>query len=141
MVLLTPLDRRGLGPADAVRDLPRPRLTGEGPVGVVADILGAVRLEGDAAVRRLTERFDRCHVDNLEIDPLAVRAALGAIEPSLRDALEVAADAIEAFHRTQRHAAGDTCTMGSASRASRFLSSARGATCPEAQRRSRRRRS
>ncbi|WP_431305399.1 histidinol dehydrogenase [Sediminicoccus sp. BL-A-41-H5] len=70
----------------------------------VADIIQQVRAEGDAALLRLTARFDgwspadttALHVTAAEMD-----AAIASIEPTLLAALDLAAQRIEAFHRAQ----------------------------------------
>lgn len=83
---------------DLAAVLPRPPAVGEGPVAAVRAILAEVEAGGDAAVRACTERFDRVVVDDLEVAPAALKAALEAIPAPLRHALEVAAAGIEAYH-------------------------------------------
>ncbi|MGZ8752749.1 MAG: histidinol dehydrogenase, partial [Acidimicrobiia bacterium] len=67
----------------------------------VREIIAAVRADGDDALRRYTERFDGCHVDALLVPPGAAKAALDAIEPELRSALELAAGRIRTYHEAQ----------------------------------------
>jgi histidinol dehydrogenase len=71
---------------------------------VVAGILGEVRALGDEALAEYTERFDR-HVlaaeDDWRITPQACRDAYDALEPKLREALELAAARIRAYHLDQ----------------------------------------
>lgn len=70
----------------------------------VAGIIAAVRAEGDAALLRLTARFDGWAPEGaaaLRVTPEAVDAACAAVAPGLMDALELAAARIEAFHRAQ----------------------------------------
>lgn len=71
----------------------------------VAAIVAQVRSEGDAALAELTERFDR-HPLNTDSDwriaPEACAAAFAALDPALREALELAADRIRAYHEAQR---------------------------------------
>lgn len=95
--MLRTLDLRG-HPAGAPFDLPRPDLGAEGPVEQVRAILAEVRTRGDAAVRELTERFDRVRLDELRVPEAAMEAALKAIPDELREALTEARDAIWAFH-------------------------------------------
>ncbi len=70
----------------------------------VAHILGEVRALGDQALAEYTERFDR-HVlaseDDWRIAPQACRDAYDALEPKLREALELAAERIRAYHQNQ----------------------------------------
>lgn len=67
----------------------------------VRRIIAAVRADGDDAVRRYTERFDGCRVDALLVPPDAAKAALDAIDPELRAALELAASRIRTYHEAQ----------------------------------------
>jgi len=71
--------------------------------GVVAEIIGAVRAQGDAALIEYTERFDRLALtaDALRMDPDEIERARAASDPDLLAALQKAADRIEAYHRKQ----------------------------------------
>lgn len=74
----------------------------------VADILAAVRAEGDAALLRFTARFDRwapASVAALSVSAETARAALERIAPEEARALRTAAERIRAFHERQ-HLAG-----------------------------------
>jgi histidinol dehydrogenase len=75
----------------------------------VAAIIDDVRARGDAAVLEATHRYDgleAASVGALEIAPADLRAALAAITPAQRDALEQAARRIRAFHERQLEACG-----------------------------------
>lgn len=63
------------------------------PVADVRPIEEEVRREGDAAVLRLTARYDApgASLASLRIDPAEAASALAVTEPRLRDAMEVAA--------------------------------------------------
>jgi len=71
---------------------------------VVSGILGEVRALGDEALAEYTERFDR-HVlaseDDWRIAPQACREAYDALDRTLREALELAAERIRAYHLAQ----------------------------------------
>lgn len=69
----------------------------------VAGILAAVRERGDAAVAEYTRRFDGHDLDQSgwQIDAGACRAAFAALNPELREALELAAARIRAYHAAQ----------------------------------------
>ena len=97
------LQRLDLRPVqgDVGPHLPRPEVAGAGPVAAVREILAQVRDGGDQAVRDLTERFDGVRIDSLLVPRAEVEAGLKAIPGNLRDALEAAASAITAYHRTQ----------------------------------------
>jgi len=104
--LLKRLDLRGV-PGDLAALLPRPELSGAGPVAAVRAILAEVRDGGDAAVRACSQRYDGVALDGLRVGADELGAALAGLAPLLREALEGARDAIIAFHRTQLHP--DTC--------------------------------
>jgi histidinol dehydrogenase len=84
----------------------------------VREILRAVRLEGDVALLRYTNQFDRrqeTDVAALEITGLAAYAE--AIDPALRHALEEAAAGIRDYHARQVQASweyvdGEGTTLG-----------------------------
>ncbi|HTN48615.1 MAG TPA: histidinol dehydrogenase [Burkholderiaceae bacterium] len=67
-------------------------------------IVDDVRARGDAALLEYTNRFDRtaaASIAELEIPRDAMRAALEDLPAAQREALQVAADRIRAFHREQ----------------------------------------
>lgn len=70
----------------------------------VTAILKAVRAGGDAALADYTQRFDRhdLNVSGWAVTPAECRAALDGISTTLRDALELAAARITAYHEKQR---------------------------------------
>jgi len=76
----------------------------------VAAILADVRARGDAAVADYTRRFDGHDLDQTgwRIPKARCQAALAALEPKLRAALELAADRIRAYHAAQKPADSET---------------------------------
>ncbi len=64
-------------------------------------IIADVREAGDAALLRYTEKFDRLTLtaDRLRVSAAELAAAEAAVDPAARDALVLARDRIEAFHR------------------------------------------
>jgi histidinol dehydrogenase len=75
----------------------------------VAQILDDVRRRGDAAVLEYTARFDgvtASSVAALEIGRAELAAALDAITPAQRQALEAAADRVRSYHERQLDACG-----------------------------------
>ena len=70
----------------------------------VRDILGEVKARGDAALVDYSMRFDGYalnHDDDWVITADQCREAYEELEPDLRDALELAAERIRAYHRDQ----------------------------------------
>ncbi len=79
----------------------------------VAAILADVQQRGDAAVLEYTERFDgvkAASVASLEIGHAELHAALAAITPAQRSALEFAADRVRDYHQRQLEACGRSWT-------------------------------
>ena len=77
------------------------------PAGVestVAAIIADVRQHGDAALFDYTARFDRLELTaaTIEISQDELAAALAAITPASRQALELAAERISRFHAKQK---------------------------------------
>lgn len=70
----------------------------------VRDIVHGVRTEGDAALLRYTEAFDRVKLSptELRITPDELQAAYSLVEPSFLTALRTAAANIRAFHTKQK---------------------------------------
>ena len=75
----------------------------------VRTIIASVRDEGDAALRAFTEKFDRHDLNETgwRIERAECVAALEALAPDLRAALELAHARITAYHEKQRPADSD----------------------------------
>ena len=69
----------------------------------VADIISDVRTRGDAALIELTERFDRqtLTAETLRIPAGEIDAAIAKVPAAERQALDLAADRIRAYHARQ----------------------------------------
>lgn len=69
----------------------------------VADILSQVKQSGDEALRGYTQKFDGFDLDSegWQIDVADCKAAYDAIDDELREALELAAQRIAAYHQAQ----------------------------------------
>ena len=77
----------------------------------VADILQAVRQEGDAAVLRLSQQLDglqAASVAELEIPASELQAAFDGLPQAQRQALQQAAARIRSYHEAQKKAAGQS---------------------------------
>jgi histidinol dehydrogenase len=75
----------------------------------VALILADVKKRGDAAVLETTNRFDRLSansVTDLEIGQAELQAALTSLTPERRQALEMAAQRVRAYHEVQKNECG-----------------------------------
>ena len=73
----------------------------EGVSAIVSGLLNEIREEGNTALRSQIARFDRWEPTSdaqLRVDPAQMRAAYDAIDPALRDALQLAYDRIRDYH-------------------------------------------
>ena len=98
------------GFAQAFRELVDARREADADVARdVRTIVASVRDEGDAALHAFTRKFDRHDLNDTgwRIEKADCAAALDALEPKLRDALQLAADRITAYHEKQKPADSD----------------------------------
>jgi histidinol dehydrogenase len=98
------LDARSAGFETAFRDLLAAKRETDDDVGrAAADIIEAVRRDGDDAVIAFTRRFDRLTLTpaSMRISPQEIDAAAATCPRETLEALDVAAARIEAFHRRQ----------------------------------------
>ena len=68
---------------------------------VVARIVGDVRREGDAAVRRYSQRFDGSADAPMEVERSEVEAAFAEVPAELLESLRYAAERVRVFHELQ----------------------------------------
>src|SRR3954467_461473 len=81
----------------ALRDLEARRgAANDDAMRVAGEMIAGVRARGDAFVREQVARFDAVTIDDLLVIPRDV-----SIDPAMRDAIELAIERIEAFHRPQ----------------------------------------
>ena len=76
----------------------RPRTDTSALEAVCREIFDQVRTEGDAALRRYTERFDRVKVSDLAVSAEEFDRAQELVPPSLQQAIRTARENIEGFH-------------------------------------------
>jgi histidinol dehydrogenase len=67
----------------------------------VSSILTDVRSEGDAALRKYTQRFDGAIIDAIEVSKDEIEKAYKSIDEDLIKHLEIAASNIRKFHEAQ----------------------------------------
>ena len=68
----------------------------------VRAIVENVAENGDSALLAYCARFDGAALDSLEVTEKEIDAAMAAISPQLKKAMETAAENIRAFHSAQR---------------------------------------
>ncbi|MBE7062985.1 MAG: histidinol dehydrogenase [Ruminococcaceae bacterium] len=69
--------------------------------GIVSGIIETVRKDGDAALFRYTEEFDRAKLSSLRVTKEEIDAAVAAVSPRFLAVLRTAADNIRKFHEKQ----------------------------------------
>ena len=83
-------------------ELTKPRGSHADVSSSVREILEAVRTEGDAALFRFTERFDRVHLESLSVSQEEWQEALAKVDGAFLDILKQAAENIRCYHEQQR---------------------------------------
>ncbi len=66
-----------------------------------AEIIAAVRRDGDEALRYYAKKFDRTDLGEIEVPQETLERAAASLDPALRAILEEAAENIRDFHRRQ----------------------------------------
>jgi histidinol dehydrogenase len=69
----------------------------------VAEIVAKVRHQGDAALRELTEKFERRQLTSIELSRKDWEEQAARTKPEVRQALAEAARRIRAYHELERH--------------------------------------
>ncbi|MCE0489486.1 histidinol dehydrogenase [Pantoea sp. Mb-10] len=82
--------------------LQRPAISASASISeTVQSVLRQVNVEGDAALRELSARFDKAQVENLRVSADEMQAAGDRLSNTLKDAMAVAVKNIETFHNAQ----------------------------------------
>jgi histidinol dehydrogenase len=81
--------------------LKRPALDTLALQSKVRAVLQDVKEEGDAALRKYTERFDGLVLENIAVSAAEIAEAAGALPAALKQAIETAAGNIRRFHEKQ----------------------------------------
>ncbi len=93
---------QNLSPSEQKQSLRRPAQSqSEDLRKAVQDILTRVRAEGDQALLSYTESFDKIRLASMSVSAAERAEALAQLSPRTWDALRIARDNIERFHRQQ----------------------------------------
>lgn len=79
----------------------RPTIKIEDLNELISSVFQTVEKMGDAAVRGYTKRFDRVEINATKVNPSEIKRACELVPQSLKDAIELAAQNIRAFHTSQ----------------------------------------
>ncbi|HWS57990.1 MAG TPA: histidinol dehydrogenase, partial [Actinotalea sp.] len=104
--MISRIDLRGrsLTARQLAAALPRPELDVAGAAEQVAPVLQDVRARGAVALRDLSERFDGVRPVHLRVPTHVLAAALAALDPLVRAALEESIARVRTVHAAQRPA-------------------------------------
>lgn len=91
--------------------LQRPRMEVKALDDIVRTVLDEVREQGDQAVAKYTEKFDKAKLSQFEVTEAEVKAAEAALDEDLKKAILIAKENIESFHRQQGTAVSIVETM------------------------------
>ena len=69
----------------------------------ISQILKDIKLNGDTAVRKYTEKFDNVVLDNFLVSEIEINEAIASVDEKLKSAILKAKTNIETFHRSQIH--------------------------------------
>lgn len=68
----------------------------------VKPVMEAIRLEGDAAVKRYTKQFDGVEISDIQVSKSELRMASREVSDDLKSAIQLAYENIKTFHAAQR---------------------------------------
>lgn len=71
---------------------------------IVSEVFKAVKEEGDLAVKRYTQQFDKLSLDKFIVEKTEIERAITRVDPKLKAAINLAKENIEAFHHAQKTA-------------------------------------
>ena len=96
------IDWSALDERSRAQALARPKpMRDAAQIATVRSLLADVRARGDAALRELTARFDRCDLDDFSVGADEFAAARSEVGADVREAMRNAIARVEAFHTAQ----------------------------------------
>lgn len=101
--MIQTLDLRGRHPSRAeLADLvPRARVDVAVASEAAATLIADVRDRGEQALREQASRFDRAEPDSIRVDPARITAAVSALDPAVRAAIEEAISRVRVASQAQ----------------------------------------
>jgi len=82
--------------------LKRPTIDNKSLESIVGAILQDVKLNGDAAVKKYSAKFDGVELNELKVSDTEIAAAISLIDEELKAAIELAKKNITVFHEAQK---------------------------------------
>lgn len=80
----------------------RPVMSADSMKNIIDSVFHKVQMEGDAALRELTLKFDKVDITSLLVLPQEIEKAKNLINDNLKNSIERAYHNIHSFHRAQR---------------------------------------
>ncbi len=80
----------------------RPHLELDALYDTVKTVLGEIRADGDSAVKKYEEKFDKAKLESLQVTADEMLEATKRVSPELLDAIRLAHSNIKKFHEAQR---------------------------------------
>lgn len=87
---------------DWTKILKRPTKTFYDLEGIVKDIFNDIELSGDEALRRYTKKFDKVDLSEIAVSKKEISDTENKIPETLKEAINIAKNNIEKFHRSQK---------------------------------------
>ena len=81
--------------------LQRPTATYEAIEPIAEAVFNEVKKEGDSALKKYTQKFDKVSIENFKITDAEIKEALNKVDPDLKKAIQLAKDNIYKFHKAQ----------------------------------------
>jgi histidinol dehydrogenase len=81
--------------------LSRPMMNTQHLERVVSEVIEAVKINGDEALRDFTLKFDQVALNDLEVNAKEIESAVAQVAPDLKKAIQTAHHNISTFHRKQ----------------------------------------
>ncbi|WHF52577.1 histidinol dehydrogenase [Chryseobacterium gotjawalense] len=91
--------------------LQRPVLEKTNLRNTVQEIFIEVRNEGDSALKKFSEKFDRVNIDNLLVAKEEIELAINQVSPELKEAVSQAKENIYQFHFAQKEKSDEIETI------------------------------
>lgn len=80
----------------------RPSADNSGKMDTVREVMSKIREEGDAAIREYTNLFDHVDIADFKVKRFEIDSSVNTIDPTLKRAINVAAQNIDTFHVVQK---------------------------------------
>jgi len=80
----------------------RPQINNAALKNIVSEILLSVKQNGDEAIKKYSLQFDGVELNDLKVSDEEIKAALLVVDNELKNAIQLAKENIEKFHRSQK---------------------------------------